>query len=74
MCYLIAKKYNEHGCIAIEAKKGKELASLVDYLGRKTYKNGTQILTVSSKEAYGEYAPYNMLKNEKDFITAVLNM
>ena len=74
MCYLIAKKYNEHGCIAIEAKKGKELASLVDYLGRKTYKNGTQVLTVSSKKAYGEYAPYNMLKNEKDFITAVLNM
>lgn len=74
MCYLIAKKYNEHGCIAIEAKKGKELASLVDYLGRKTYKNGTQVLMVSSKEAYGEYAPYNMLKNEKDFITAVLNM
>lgn len=74
MCYLIAKKYNEHGCIAIEAKKGKELASLVNYLGRKTYKNGTQVLTVSSKEAYGEYAPYNMLKNEKDFIAAVLNM
>ncbi len=59
MCYLIAKKFNEHGCIAVQSEYGEALASLVDYLGRRTEKKNIQILTVSSKEAYNEYSPYH---------------
>lgn len=74
MCYLIAKKFDDHGCLAVQTEYGSELASLVDYLGRKTLKSGIQILTVSSKEAYGEYAPYREVSSEKEFITEVLSI
>jgi len=74
MCYLVAKKFNGHGCIAVESEYGKALASLVDYLGRRTMSKGIQILTVSSKEAYGEYAPYEEVPTESEFISRVLAM
>ncbi len=73
-CYLIAKRYNEHGCLSLQAEYGKELASLVDYLGRKKANTDVQILTVSSKEDFGEYAPYNDVKTEAEFILKVLEM
>ena len=74
MCYLVAKKFNGHGCIAVESEYGKALASLVDYLGRRTMSKGIQILTVSSKEAYGEYALYEKVPTESEFISRVLAM
>ena len=36
MCYLIAKKHNQPGCIAVEAERGKELAKIVTDLSRET--------------------------------------
>lgn len=74
MCYLIAKKFEEAGCIAVEMESGKELASLVTYLGRKTLDKNIQILTVSSMEAYGEYKPYHLVDSEEQFIKKVLAM
>lgn len=74
MCYLIAKKFQEQGCIAIQAKPGKTLASLVSYLGLKTLDKGVQILTVSDTETYGEYKPYRFIDSEKEFISKVLEM
>ena len=74
MCYLVAKKFDQHGCIAVQAEYGHMLASLVDYLGRKTLKNGVQILTVSDMEAYGEYKPYDIVDSEAVFIQKVLSM
>lgn len=72
MCYLIAKKFDERGCLAIEVERGKTLSALVSYLGRKTLDRGVQILTVSDMEAYGEYSPYNLIQDESDFIARVL--
>lgn len=74
MCYLIAKKFNRRGCIAVEANRGKELASLVSYLGLKKIDSDVQILTVSDMDAFGEYKPYELLKSEGDFIQRVLEM
>ena len=74
MCYLIAKKLDERGCVAVETKRGKELAALVTYLGRETMGKGIQILTVTNKDVYGEYKPYHMVDTEKDFIKKVLEM
>ena len=54
MCYLIAKKFDEEGCLAVKAEHGKTLAALVTYLGRKTLDKGIQILTVSDMDMYGE--------------------
>ena len=64
MCYLIAKKFHEKGCIAVEAERGKSLSALVTYLGTKTLDKGIQILTVSDMDMYGEYKPYNLVENE----------
>lgn len=74
MCYLIAKHFNSHGCLAVQSEYGAQLASLVDYLSRKTEEKSVQILTISSKEAFGEYAPFRELASEKDFISEVLSM
>ncbi|MBQ3546638.1 MAG: hypothetical protein IJA34_16890 [Lachnospiraceae bacterium] len=74
MCYLIAKKFSDVGCIAVKAKRGKELAHLVSDLGLKTLEKGIQILTISDPETYGEYKPYTFVSSEKEFIAKVLDM
>lgn len=74
MCYLIAKKFSEQGCLAVETESGKALAGLVSYLGLKTLEKGIQILTVSDMETFGEYKPYHLVPTEKEFISKVLSM
>ena len=74
MCYLIAKDFQKEGCLAVEAERGKELASLISYLGHKTLDKGIQILTVTDKDVYGEYKPYHMVDSEAEFISKVLAM
>ena len=74
MCYLIAKKFSEQGCLAVRTESGKALSNLVSYLGLRTLSKGVQILTVSDMETYGEYKPYHLVSTEKDFISKVLEM
>ena len=74
MCYLIAKKYSEVGCVAVKTESGKALAALVMYLGLKTLDQGIQILTLSNPDVYGEYKPYRFLSTEQEFITEVFAM
>lgn len=74
MCYLVAKKHSEPGCLAVQTKGGKALAGLVTYLGLTMMEKDVQILTVSSPEAYGEYKPYQFVSSEKEFISKVLDM
>ena len=74
MCYLIAKKFDQEGCFAVEANYGPELASLVDYLGVTTLERDVQVLTVSSKVGFKEYEPYHMITTLQEFITFVLEM
>ena len=74
MSYLVAKKYDVPGCIAVKVKRGKALAEIVIELGRTYAGQNIQILTVSSIEAYGEYGPYTVLGSMKEFIYEVKNM
>lgn len=74
MCYIIAKKFEGHGCLAFKTEYGRETAQLVDYLGQKKRDDGIQILTISSKEAYGEYEPYTEAESKEDFVSLVLAM
>lgn len=73
-CYLIAKKYDQRGCIAVKAQRGKELASLVSYLGLKKLNRDVQILTVTDMETFGEYKPYVIIDSESEFIQKVMEM
>lgn len=74
MCYLIAKKFKDRGCLAVQTESGKALASLVSYLGLRTLDKGIQILTLSDPNMYGEYKPYTFVSSEKEFIDKVLEM
>lgn len=74
MCYLVAKKFSDTGCIAVQTESGKALANLVAYLGIKTLDKGVQILIISDPEIYGEYKPYKFVSSEKEFIAQVLDM
>ncbi len=74
MCYLIAKKFDEPGCFAVQAEGGKPLAQLVSYLGLKLLDKGVQILTVSDPKAYGEYKPYTFLSSQEEFIQKAMKM
>ena len=74
MCYLVAKKFNGHGSLAVETQRGKALAALVTYLGLKTLDKNIQILTISDKDTFGEYAPYTDVTSESEFIQKVLAM
>ena len=74
MCYLIAKKFSEPGCLAVQTEAGNALANLVSYLGLKTLDKNIQILTVSDPKTYGKYKPYHMVSSEKEFISRVLDM
>lgn len=74
MCYLIAKQFNDTGCVAVESKGGRATAGLVSFLSDRTKDKDIQILSVSDTEVYGEYKPYKFVKTEKDFIDKVLEM
>ena len=73
-CYLIAKKFDDVGCIALKTESGKELAELVSYLGKKMLDSGIQIFTLSNPEMFGEYKPYTFVSSKEDFISRVLEM
>ncbi len=74
MCYLIAKRFVQKGCIALETSRGKELSNMVIDLSKRTSGKGVRILSVSSMEAYGEYKPYSIVKTKEEFVTKVLGM
>lgn len=74
MSYLIAKRFHERGCIAVEEEQGPALDALIDFLSMRTQNTDIEILIVGNRETYGEFAPYRMIPTEKDFISAVLFM
>lgn len=74
MCYLIAKKFNEHGCIALETSFGENLKYLSDYLTSRTVGKNVQIITINNIKGYPEYKPYNIIDNEKEFVNKTLEL
>lgn len=74
MTYLIAKKFDQLGCLAVKMNPGKELAELVSEMGRKYLDKGIQILTLSNPDIYGEYKPYRFVETLDEFIEKVDNL
>ena len=74
MCYLLAKKFDDTGCVAVKTKHGKELVNTVTDLEKIVQGQGIQIVTISRPTAYGEYEPYTFCNNMADFHDAVENM
>ena len=74
MCYLVAKDANRHGCFAFPTSHGPELVELKHYLADNSKIDRLQLVTISRPMAYGEYAPYTIIKDKNEFIKAVIAM
>ena len=61
MCYLIAKRFDDKGCIAVKSEHGKKLSSFTREIQEKIGLNGVQLVTISRPSAHGEYKPYHIL-------------
>ncbi len=74
MCYLIAKKFGDIGCVALQTSHGQHLADFKKRLVRVVGYDRIQLVTISLPSAYGEYEPYRFLETEQEFEEAVRHM
>lgn len=74
MCYLIAKKFDAIGCLAVQMTQGERLAELKEKLTQIVGYDSIQLVTISRPSAYGEYEPYHFLDTEQEFEEAVVRM
>ncbi|MGO0862045.1 DUF6718 family protein [Clostridioides difficile] len=74
MCYVIAKKFNNIGCLALRTEQGDKLGALTEYLSLATLEKNVQIVVLGDIRSYREYEPYRFLDDEGDFISQVLKM
>lgn len=74
MCYLIAKKFNDVGCLAIQMTHGQHLAEFKNRLIQTVGYDTIQLVTISRPSAYGEYEPYHFVDIEQEFEEIVTQM
>ena len=74
MPYLVAKDFYRHGCYAMPGEHGPELVELKHDWQAATSLEHLQLVTISCPAAYGEYAPYTIVKDREEFIRLVLQM
>lgn len=74
MCYLIAKKVDDIGCIALRTTHGRRLAEMKRELINKVGYGKIQLVTISRPSAYGEYEPFRFADTEEDFYKMVEKM
>ena len=71
MCFLIAKKFNDMGCLALQTSHGQHLVDFKKKLISEIGTDRIQLVTISRPSAYGEYEPYQFIDTEKEFEQAV---
>lgn len=74
MCYLIAKKSGDVGCVALQTEHGPHLVDFETRLMESAGYDKIQLVVISRPSAYGEYEPYNFVDTEQEFETVVKNM
>ena len=72
-CYLIARRTDREGCIALRTAHGQALADLKKKLADMVG-DDIQLVVISRPEAYGEYEPYRFVETEDEFIKEVCGM
>ncbi|MBU5255827.1 DUF6718 family protein [Tissierella praeacuta] len=66
MCYLIAKRFNESGSIALKTTRCKELANFADNF-QEEIGYDIQLVTITRPSAYNEYEPYQFVNSYEEF-------
>ena len=67
MCYLIAKKFNDVGCLALQTNHGQHLVDFKKKLITEIGTDKVQLITISRPSAFGEYEPYSFVDTEQKF-------
>lgn len=66
MCYLVAKRINKTGCIALQTEPGEEMAKFANRIQERLGYD-IEIITISRPTAYGEYEPYHFVISYEEF-------
>lgn len=66
MCYLVAKRINKTGCIALQTERGEEMAKFANRIEERLGYD-IEIITISRPTAYGEYEPYHFVSSYEEF-------
>lgn len=74
MCFLIAKRFDKQGCIAMQTQRGQKLVDFKKKLMQQIGYDIVQLVTISRPSAYGEYEPYHFVKTEEEFESLVKKM
>lgn len=74
MCYLIAKRFDGTGSLALQTTHGQHLADYKRRLIEKIGYDDIQLITISRPSAYEEYEPYHFADTEEEFEKQVVNM
>jgi hypothetical protein len=74
MCYLVAKKIDDVGSVALRTTHGKHLSEFKRQIESEVGYDKIQLVTISRPSAYGEYEPYHFVDSEKEFAKAVGQM
>ena len=67
MCYLVAKKADCIGSIALQTSHGQHLVDFKKKIIKEIGVENIQLVTVSRPSAYGEYEPYRFVDTEQEF-------
>lgn len=67
MCYLIAKKADGIGSIALQTSHGQHLVDFKKKIIKEIGVENIQLVTISRPSAYGEYEPYRFVDTEQEF-------
>ena len=71
MCYLVAKWFDQTGCLALQTQAGKGLAEMIDRLEERFGYDCLQLVTITRPSAYGEYEPYTFVSSEQELVNAL---
>lgn len=71
--YIVAKIFNQQGCIAYRCKTAVEARCVPGTL-EALRADGVQIVILDSPEIYSEYAPYTYIEALKEFIDRVFQL
>lgn len=66
MCYLIAKRMNKTGCVALQTEPGEEMAKFADEIQERLGYD-IEIIIISRPTAYGKYEPYHFVNSYEEF-------
>ena len=67
MCYLVAKKADSIGSIALQTSHGQHLVDFKKKIIKEIGVENIQLVTISKPSAYGEYEPYIFVDTEQEF-------